>query len=77
MRHKGGRCTSSRIGAHEMTTTIQQTGKGLKAALLVSRCAIIAGPVIIFAGKPIGMAVFVLGLVGLVVTRSLILWNHE
>ena len=59
-----------------MTTTIQQTGKGLKAALMASQAAMIAGPVMIVAGQLLGVAVFVGGLVGLLVTRALIWWNH-
>ena len=59
-----------------MTTTIQQTGKGLKASLVASQAAVIVGPVMIVAGQPLGAAVFVGGLVGLLVTRALIWWNH-
>ena len=59
-----------------MTTTIQQTGKGLKAALVASQAAMIVGPVMIVTGKPLGAAVFVGGMIGLLVTRALIWWNH-
>ena len=59
-----------------MTTTIQRTSKGLKAALVASQAAMIIGPVMIIAGQPLGVAVFVCGLVGLLVTRALIWWNH-
>ena len=59
-----------------MTTTIQQTGKGLKAALVASQVVMVVGPVLIVAGQPLGVAVFVGGLIGLLVTRALIWWNH-
>lgn len=59
-----------------MAMTIQQTSKPLKAALVASQAAMIVGPVLIFAGQPLGVAVFVGGLIGLLVTRALIWWNH-
>ena len=59
-----------------MTTTIQQTGKGLKFFLVLSWLMIIAGIALTVTAHGIGIPMSVIGVVSLVVTRILIWWNH-
>ena len=59
-----------------MTTTIQQTGKGLKFSLVLSWLMIIAGIALTVTAHGIGVPMSVIGVISLVVTRILIWWNH-
>lgn len=59
-----------------MTTTIQQTGKGLKFFLVLSWLMIIAGIALTVTAHGIGIPMSVIGVISLVVTRILIWWNH-
>ena len=59
-----------------MTTTIQQTGKGLKFFLVLSWLMIIAGIALTVTANGIGIPMSVIGVISLVVTRILIWWNH-
>lgn len=59
-----------------MTTTIQQTGKGLKFFLVLSWLMIIAGIALTVTAHGIGIPMSVIGAISLVVTRILIWWNH-
>ena len=59
-----------------MTTTIQQTGKGLKFSLVLSWLMIIAGIALTVTAHGIGIPMSVIGVISLVVTRILIWWNH-
>ena len=59
-----------------MTTTIQQTGKGLKFSLVLSWLMIIAGIALTVTAHGVGIPMSVIGVISLVVTRALIWWNH-
>ena len=59
-----------------MTTTIQQTGKGLKFSLVLSWLMIIAGIALTVTAHGVGIPMSVIGVISLVVTRILIWWNH-
>ena len=59
-----------------MTTTIQQTGKGLKFSMVLSWLMIIAGIALTVTAHGVGIPMSVIGVISLVVTRILIWWNH-
>ncbi len=60
-----------------MTTTIQRTGKGLKAANLIALASIFGSLLMIEKDPDAAAWVFVLGIIAFLIVRVLIWWNHD